>query len=72
VTVCFERLEISKNCDIPEADEFKDDASQFMICMINSARAEDTYGNSGSQPNNEEGLEDRYKHDEICSNTQIL
>ena len=41
-----------------------------MTCTINSASAEDIYDNSGSSPDDKEGVEDPYKHDEIISNLQ--
>ena len=36
------------NCDISEAEDFKDDAIQLMTYTINSVPAEEVYGNSGS------------------------
>ena len=72
VVSCSEWPEISKNCYVSKAEDFEDNASQLMTCTINSAPAEDIYGNSGSRPGNEEGVEDPNKYDEIDSNLQNL
>jgi len=44
------------NCEISEAEDFKDDAIQLMTCMINSALADRIYRNAGSQPGEEKGV----------------
>ena len=72
VALCPERPENSKNHNIAEAEDFDDDASQFVTCTIDSAKAKAKIicGNPGTRPGGKEDDNCPNQDDEISVNLQ--
>ena len=67
-----EQQEITENLDVPDTDDFDDDASQFTTDTVEDITGEDVFGNVVPTQGDENKKEDPSNHDENRPNTQNL
>jgi len=70
VASCPERPENSENHDITEAKDFDEDASQFVTCTIDSAKARVICGNPSTRPGGKEDANFPNQDEKIGVNLQ--